>query len=164
MSGKKELLANLRAAYDAWETLLADRSEAEIAAKSLPAGWSIGDVVAHLLAWQQISIARLEAALRNTEPKLPVWLAGANPFFAEEHTDDFNARIVKIYRDQAWSSVHRTWREGFLRFLDLGAAIPEDRMFDPERFPWLKGYALSAVLHGSYEHHQEHLDALAAAR
>jgi hypothetical protein len=38
-------------------------------------------------------------------------------------------------------------------------------MFDTKRYPWLGGYALSAVLEGSLEHHREHLDqALARPR
>lgn len=148
--------------FDSWEEFLARRSEEDVTAKCPASEWSIRDVIAHLRAWQQVSIARLEAALLDREPQFPSWLGGADPFFAEDHADEFNARIYEIHRQRSWSSVYQSWREGFLRFLELAEAIPETMLSETERFPWLRGYALSAVLHGSYEHHQEHLAQLSA--
>jgi hypothetical protein len=98
---KQELLASLRAVFNSWEKLLAGESEEEITVQRFAAYWSTKDVIAHLRAWQQISIARLEAAILDTEPEFPTWLAGADPFFAEDHTDEFNARIYEIYHDQS---------------------------------------------------------------
>lgn len=161
-SNKHELLASLREVFRSWEKLLAAKSEEDITARRGPEDWSISDVIAHLTAWQQVSIARLEAALLETEPEFPAWLAGADPFCAEDNVDDFNSRIYRISRGQSWSSVYRDWTEGFIRFLELAEAIPENRMLDTERYPWLQGYALSAVLQGSWEHHQEHLELFTA--
>jgi hypothetical protein len=159
MDKKQELLASLRDVFDSWEKLVTNTTEEELTAKRLPTDWSIKDVIAHLMAWQQISIARLHAALRDSEPEFPAWLGGADPYFAEEHTDEFNARIYEIYHSQSWPSVHRAWREGFLHFLELAESVPEEKMLDARLYPWLNGYALSAVLQGSCEHHEEHLEA-----
>jgi hypothetical protein len=56
--------------------------------------------------------------------------------------------------------VYQDWRAGFQRFLELGAAIPETDLVSVGRYAWLEGYALIAVLQGSYEHHQEHAEYL----
>jgi hypothetical protein len=162
MSNKRELLADLRAEFHSWENVLADKNEAEITARRHAGDWSISDVIGHLRAWQQVSVARLEAALLNIEPDFPAWLEGADPFFAEDHVEDFNARIYAACRDQSWSSLRRDWREGFLRLIESAEAIPEEAMFDAERYVWLKGYALSAVLQGTCEHNREHLESLSA--
>ena len=106
MNDKQELLASLRAVFGDWEDLLADKSESEINAKGRADGWSIKDVIAHLMAWQQISIARLRATKLDAEPEYPAWLEGADPFFAEDHTGQFNARIRQIYQDEPWSIVY----------------------------------------------------------
>jgi hypothetical protein len=161
MTDRQELLSRVRAVFDSWQKLLAGICEEEITAQPFPAGWSIKDVIAHLRAWQQISIAPLEAAVLNTTPVFPTWLAGFDPFFAEEHTDAFNARIYELTHDQPWSIVHRAWKDGYQRFLDLAEAIPEKEIFDAKRYEWLNGYPLSAVIEGSCEHHQEHLEDLA---
>lgn len=158
---KEQILATLRGEYDRWEELLAGLSEEQITAAQLPADWSIKDVIAHLRAWQQVSIARLEAAQNDQEPLFPSWLAGSDPE-SEGDLEQFNARIYESYREQPWSRVHRDWRDGFLSFLKLGEEIPETELLDTEKYPWLKGYSLFAVLQGSYEHHREHLEPLLA--
>jgi hypothetical protein len=159
MNDKQQMLTTLREVFNRWETLLAGLSEAQITAPQPGDNLSIKDVIAHLRAWQQVSIARLEAAQRNQEPVFPAWLRGSHPD-SEEETDEFNARIYETYQEQSWSQVHQAWREGFLRFLELGEAIPEELLLDTERYPWLNGYALFAVLRGSYGHHEEHLEPL----
>ena len=63
MNDKQRVLTMLREEFKSWEQLLASLSEEQITAPQLPANWSIKDVIAHLRAWQQRSIARLEAAL-----------------------------------------------------------------------------------------------------
>jgi len=162
VNDKKQMLTMLKEEFGRWEELLAGLTEAQITAPSLPASWSIKDVVAHLMAWQQVSITRLEAARRNQEPVFPGWLAGLDPE-SEKALDQFNGRIYETHRAQPWSRVYQDWRDGFLRFLKLAEEIPEDELLDREKYPWLKGYALLAVLQGCYEHHHDdHLQPLLA--
>jgi hypothetical protein len=162
MNDKQQILTMLKEEFTRWEELLASLSEAQITAPHLPANLSSKDVIAHLRAWQQVSIARLEAAQLNQEPVFPNWLAGLDPE-SEADRDQFNARIYETYHQQPWSRVHQDWRDGFLRFLKLGEAMPENDLLATEKYPWLKGYALFAVLQGSYEHHHDdHLEPLLA--
>jgi hypothetical protein len=159
MNDKQGILSALREEFNRWEALLASLSEEQITAPRLPDNWSIKDVIAHLRAWQQRSIARLEAALLDQAPEYPAWPAQFDPE-AEGQPHDLNAWLYAKDRDRAWPSVHRDWREGFLRFLELGNTIPEPDLLAAGRYAWLEGYALSAVLHGSYEHHREHAEYL----
>jgi len=159
MTDKKQFITMLKEEFDRWEELLAGLSEEQITAPQLAGDWSIKDVLGHLRAWQQVSIARLEAAGLGKEPVFPDWVQGADP--DSDEADEFNARIHETYRDQPWSNVHQVWRDGFLKFLKLGEEIPEHDLLDTGKYPWLKGYALSAVLEGSYEHHHiDHLEPL----
>lgn len=160
MNEYQELLTSLRQAHQGWEELLAVRTEAELTAPRLVGAWSIKDVVAHLAAWQQISIARMRAAAEGGAPQHPDWLGGSDPFFAEEHTDDFNQRIYEQKRQEPWSNVYETWSSGFRRFIELCETIPAEHMFDRSRHEWLKGHDLAAVVRGSRDHHLEHLAAV----
>ncbi len=161
MNDKNQLIAMLRDEFKSWEDLLAGIREEQITAAPHGSKMSIKDVIGHLRAWQQVSIARVDAALHNREPVMPEWLAGLHPEAESEAINDqYNEWIYEIYRAQTWASVHRVWREGFLRLLELAEQIPEQDLLAVERYPWLKGYALSAVLEGTFGHHQEHLDSL----
>jgi hypothetical protein len=157
MNMKQHILTALREEFNRWEELLASMSEEQITAPHLPSHWSIKDVIAHLRAWQQRSIARLRAAQLDREPEFPQWPTKSDPD-SEDNPDEVNAWIYETYREQPWSSVHRDWREGFLQFLELAEPISERDLLDSSRYPWLKGYPLSLILLASYDHHQEHLE------
>jgi hypothetical protein len=176
MNGKAPTIAMLRKEFARLEELLAGLNQTQITTPITPSKWSIKDVVAHLRAWQQVSIARLEAAQLNKdpvsiarleaarlnkEPVLPDWLAGLDPE-SEKDLEQFNATIYETWREQPWSRIHQSWRDGFLWLLELGEGLPENALLDTEKYPWLKGYALLDVLQGSCEHHREHLDSLIA--
>ena len=162
MNDKSQMIAMLDEEFHSWEAVLAGMSEAQATTPLLPSDWSIKDVLAHLRAWQQVSIARLEAALDNTEPELPIWLAGLSPD-SDEYLEKFNDWIYQAYRERPWANVYQVWREGFLHFLELAQAIPEQDLLEAGRYPWLEGNPLIAVLRGTYKHHHdEHLQPLLA--
>jgi hypothetical protein len=163
MNDKAQVKTLLRDIYNRWEYFLASLSEAQITVPNHFGHWSIKDVVAHLRAWQQVSIARLEAALEDHEPEFSDWPPGFDP---EPPThadlDKINAWVYETHRDQPWPQVHAEWRAGFVHFLDLAQAIPEAELFERGRHPWLDDYPLAAVLEGSCAHHEEHLEPLLA--
>lgn len=164
MEEKQRIMTMLRSELRRWEALIASLSSAQLTTPLLPNHQSMKDVLAHLYAWQQVSIARLEAAQRNAEPVFPEWLAGLDPE-SETDREDFNARIHATYHAQPWSQVYQKWYAGFQWFLKLADAIPTADLLDATKYPWLKGYPLIAVLHGSYEHHHhDHLAPLLAWR
>lgn len=162
MNRKRELMAELRAAYGEWEQPLSTADEG-LGARRVTSKWTLKDLVAHVMAWQQITIARLEAAIAGGEPKLPAWLEGADPAFANEHVHEYNAKIYDMYQAQSWGEVHRAWGDGFAHLIELAETIEEEALLDAGRHPWLGGYALADVLFGTCEHHREHLDALLRA-
>ena len=159
MNNKQQLLTALREEFNRWEALLASLSEAQITTPALPENWSVKDVIAHLRAWQQRSVARLEAAQLDREPAYPRWPAQFDPE-AEGQPHDLNAWLYQQSRGQPWPSVHADWRAGFLRFIELAAAIPEKDLLNPQKYPWMEGQPLAGSLQASYEHHQEHAEYL----
>src|SRR5947208_3318623 len=72
MNMKTHILTALKEQVDHWESLLAEMNEEQITAPQLPSTWSVKDIIAHLRAWQQRSIARLDAARLNREPEFQV--------------------------------------------------------------------------------------------
>ena len=124
MNMQEHILAALSEQFARWDELLADLSTEQITAPHFDFDWSIKDVLAHLWGWQLISNARLEAAVLNRDPEFPRWMAGSHADW-EENADQTNAGIYATYHSKSWSEVHQNWRDGFRRFLELGAAISE---------------------------------------
>jgi hypothetical protein len=133
MNDKIEILATLKEEFNRWEELLNSLSETQLTTPLTPSHWTPKDVVAHLRAWQQVSIAKLDAALLKTKPVYPDWYPGEHPA-AGADTDNVNAQIYELYRDQDWSHVHQIWRDGFLRFMTLAEAIPEKELFETGKY------------------------------
>ena len=71
MTNKSEILAMLRSEFDHWEEVLNSLSVEQITAPKFISEWSIQDTVAHLMAWQKRSIARLEAPASIKNPSFP---------------------------------------------------------------------------------------------
>ena len=159
MNMKDHILAALREQFNSWEELLATMSEEQITTPYFDFGWSIKDVIAHLWAWQQVSIARMEGGLHNREPEFPKWIVDIGEDW-EESADRVNALTYESNHEKPWSEVYQNWREGFLRLLELGNAICERDLLDGGRYLWLEGYSLAFILVASYDHHQEHLEKL----
>jgi hypothetical protein len=154
-NSKASLLGKLNSQREQWESLLAGLEEAQLVAPVVPDQHSIKDVMAHLMAWQRLTVARLEAALKDETPPPPEWPQDLDE---EHHTDEINEWFFQTYRPWSLAEVLREWRRVFQRVLDLGEALSEEAL--AERYPWLEGAPLSAVLAGSYEHHEEHLVSL----
>jgi hypothetical protein len=71
---KEHILAALREQFESWNELLGNLSEKQITAPRFDLDWSIKDVVTHLRAWQQISIARTESGVLDRVPQYLGWI------------------------------------------------------------------------------------------
>jgi hypothetical protein len=156
---KQQLLAMLQEVYNDWEELLAGPSEEQITAANLPDNWSIKDVIAHLWGWQQLSVARAEAALENKAPQYPAWPEDLDPDL-EEDVDRTNAWIYETNKGRTWPDVYAAWKSQFLRFIELSAQTPESDLFTKGRYAWMGDYPLVESPLGTYEHHREHIEDL----
>ena len=159
MNMKEHILAALREQFERWEALLSSLTEEQINTQRFDLNWSIKDIMAHLWAWQQISIARLEGGVKDRDPELPKWIIDSVENW-EEEADQVNALTFELNHEKPWSQIYQTWRASFLSLLEVGNKLSERNLLDGDRYPWLKGYSLAFILVASYEHHQEHFEKL----
>lgn len=159
MNMKNHILIALKEEFNHWEELLASLNSDQISVLRVLGEWSTKDVINHLWVWQQISIARMEAATLNREPEFPKWVAELQADW-EDNADQTNAQIHETYHKLPWSKAYQNWRKGFLQLLESGEKIPEKDLLDSSRYPWLDGSSLAGILLASYDHHQEHLEKL----
>ena len=153
---KQQMLILLENELKQWEELIADLSEDKIITAPLANAWTVKDLFAHLMAWDQLVIARLDAAKFDREPIMPEWVI-ETPLDLDEtlKLKQLNAKIHSLYRELSWEQVYQSWKANFLKILTLGKEISEADLLVTGRYPWLKGYSLMANLQGTYEHHHE---------
>jgi len=154
MSMKDHILLAMKELFEKWENSLSLLKEEQVTKKLGDSDWTIKDNLAHLWAWQQRTLARVEAAGEDREPVMPAW--ANTPDFNQVDVDVINARIYESNRNKSWNEVHQNWKEGFQRLLDAASKVGERDMLDAERFAWLKDYSLAHFLLSSYDHHLEH--------
>lgn len=159
MRDKAALLDSLHEELGRWEAFLATVDAQTATAVPPGRDRSLKDDLAHLYAWQGITLARLEAAAAGGEPDFGAWPEGLSPN-DEEDLEPVNAWIYARYRERPWAEVYAAWHGRYLAVLEAAAALPAEALFGQDRYPWLAGYALSDVLAGTWEHHQEHFEDL----
>jgi hypothetical protein len=159
MNMKEHILAALKEQFENWEKLLNTLNEEQLTTPHFDLDWSIKDVVAHLWAWQQISIARVEGGLQDREPDFPAWIVDSIESW-EEDANRVNALTFDRNHEKPWAEIYRNWKSGFTQFLELGEATSERDLLDTSRYAWLNGYSLALILIASYDHHQEHFEKL----
>jgi hypothetical protein len=159
MNMKGHILAGLKEQFDQWQELLSKLTEAQITAPHFDEDWSIQDVMNHLWGWQQITLARMEAAAQDHAPIFPAWVIELGSTWQED-ADLTNAQIYKTFHTQPWSETYQNWQRGYLHLLSTSERISERDLLDGDRYPWLNGHAPAAYLIATYDHHQEHLEKL----
>lgn len=159
MNLQAHILSAMREQFAGWETILG--SDPRLPDLLTLGDWTTKDVLIHLWAWQQVTLARIDAALQHGEPVFPTLFTEISGDW-EEEADRTNAHVYEACHSQSWSTVHGNWRSGYLRLLELAAQVPEIELLDTGKFPWLNGWSPAFVLIASYDHHKEHFDKLLA--
>lgn len=156
LNTKSQMLDSIRAHRARWEALLAEVGEERMLEPGLMESWTFKDVAAHLTGWRERATnARLEAGMRNEPPGPPPW-----PLELDEEDDEdvqvINQWIYQRNRDRSLSEVLADARHSWQRMEVAVEGLSEQVLTDPDRFPWMNGYALGDVVPGSSGHFEEH--------
>jgi hypothetical protein len=149
-------LAAIDQERSAWEDLLGRIGESRMLEPGPMGEWSLKDLLAHLAAWSDRRLDRLEAAAHGQDEPAPSWPAGLD----DEHA--INEWVHGQTAERLLGEVVEEFRQGFARLAAVVQMLPEDALNDPRRFPWLEGESVgSAIVSGSWfshwhdEHEQE---------
>ncbi|MGH2617345.1 MAG: ClbS/DfsB family four-helix bundle protein [Thermomicrobiales bacterium] len=153
LNDRDALLKAVRSLRDDIERVVTEAGEVGETRPDSADEWTCKDLIAHLTSWRLTTVARLEAGLRGEEPAMP-WPA---PLDEDGDLDEINHWFFETNRDKPFAEIVRESRETIARVERAIAALPERDLLEPDRFPWLAGYALGpAVVHGTLEHYREH--------
>jgi hypothetical protein len=163
-TSKEQALDRIERERASWDALRAEVGEGRMERPGAAGAWTFKDVVAHLNAWRRRSLARLEAGRRGQPLPPPEWPAEFTDE-TDEGVERINAWIYEANRGRPLRDVLAESREQFRQLSSIVAALPEEELTDPGRFPWTGGTSLArAILGGDiFSHlHEEHEPAIRA--
>jgi hypothetical protein len=146
---KKELLSEIqreRSALDDTLALLSDRQMTKPGVTR--GGWSVKDVLAHLVEWQQMNLDWYAAGLRGETPAMPA------PGFTLRELPRLNQKIYRKHHRRSLQAVMRDYRSYHERVVELIKTLPDPDLVTLERFSWTgPSWTLSDYLRASTAAH-----------
>lgn len=135
---KAELLSRIEAERAHWQELVAEVGVARMEEPGPMGRWTFKDLAAHLTGWRERTIARLEAAGRgepDPPPPWPVALTG---------DDEINDWIQDEGTRRPLAAILGEADASYRRLAAAVAALPEEDVTRPDRFPWMADTALAS--------------------
>jgi hypothetical protein len=111
-------------------------------------GWSVKDILAHLVEWQRMNLDWYAAGLRGEKPSMPA------PGFTLRELPRLNAMIYRKHHRRSLQAVMRDYRSYHERVVALVKAVPDPDLVTLGRFPWTgPSWTLSDYLRASTAAH-----------
>lgn len=147
-STKAELLDAIRCQREALEDVVAGLSREQMAAAGVINGWTVKDLLAHIVAWEQRMVHWVGQYLAGGVPDLPGdW----------DDINRLNAISYKENKDRSLDDVLEGFGKSYPLALQTAEATSEADLLDPERFPARGGRPLwIMVAANTFWHYQEH--------
>jgi len=146
---KKDLLKEIqieRAALDEALSLLTRRQMTQ--AGVTRGGWSVKDILAHLVEWQQMNFDWYEAGLRGEKPAMPA------PGFTLRELPRLNQMIYRKHHRRPLQDVLNDYKVNHDRTVALIQSLPDKDLITLERYSWTgPSWTLSDYLRASSAAH-----------
>ncbi|MFN4294522.1 MAG: ClbS/DfsB family four-helix bundle protein [Thermoflexales bacterium] len=136
---KAELISRIESERRALEETLARIPAEDMLAEGVVGWWSVKDVLAHIAMWYSRAVTLLFQAERGGALQLP----------RSNATDwsDINARDYASQKDRPLDRIQADFHGAHQQLIKrLNAWADEAALFDPRRYPALKGRALADYL------------------
>ena len=93
-------------------------------------GWSVKDVLAHLVEWQQMNLDWYAAGLRGEKPAMPA------PGYTLRELPRLNQMIYRKHHRRSLKAVLNDYETYHQRIVELIESVPEADLITLERFSW----------------------------
>lgn len=149
---KDRLLAWMQEERRALEETIGELDEAQMVRPGLEGGWTVKDVLAHIVAWEQLMCRWLQEAIAGQVPDRP------------GDSDDIDRRNEAIYeanRERPLAEVLEDFARSYQRSLEVVRGLPEEPLFDADYYAWREGNPLWYMVGGNtFWHYKEHNKAI----
>lgn len=128
---KEDLLEEITVERAALDEAIASLSQREMTRAGVtPGGWSVKDILAHVVDWQDRTLGWYEAGLKGEKPAVP------GDGFTMRELPLLNQMIWRRHRRRSLKAVLEDYRKYHERMLELIDAVDEDDMVTLNRWSW----------------------------
>lgn len=128
---KQDLIAEIQVEKERLDTLIENlENEAMTAAGVTPSGWSVKDILGHLIEWQQLNISWYRAGVLGEKPAVPA------EGFSWRETSQLNQLIFLKHKDRDLVLIRRDFGTSHQAMLDLIAEAQDDQFNKVGHFSW----------------------------
>jgi hypothetical protein len=146
---RQELLNEVRRERDALDDTLALLTPGQMTKAGVTrGGWSVKDVLAHLVEWQRMNLDWYAAGLRGEKPAMPA------PGFTLRELPRLNEMIHRRHHRRSLQAVLRDYRSYHERVVALIEVLPDTDLVTLGRYSWTgPSWTLSDYLRASTAAH-----------
>ena len=137
---KEQLLQQIEKERSALEAFLSTLTPDEMIRPGALGPWSVKDVMAHLLEWEQMFLGWYKAGLKGKVAEKPA--SG----FKWNQLPQLNQKIYERYSGQSLQEVQKQSRASYRQVLKTLQGLSEEDLFEHNRFAWTEKHTLLAFI------------------
>ena len=130
---KKKLVELTRSSRSAFSALLGQLTEEQMLQRNVQGVWSVKDILAHVVDWEQRMTRWLGEAVRGETPAMPA------PGLTWDDLDRLHQETYLAHRDEPLGQVLAEFEQLEASVLEAIQAVPESDLSTTDRFPWTDG-------------------------
>jgi hypothetical protein len=146
-TSKAQLLKDIHTERGRLERLLSSLSAEDLARPGVTGNWSVKDLLAHLVAWEQLFIDWYQAGLKGSAFAItPVGMS-------KNAIHEINQRIYDQNKSRTLDDVLTKFHASYKYIVSLIEGIPEQDIFAHARFSWTGKLKLADYIAGNTCNH-----------
>ncbi len=131
-TSKTDLLAAIEKERAALKAELSKLSSEQLMETGMVGEWSVKDVLAHLIEWEQMCLGWYSAGLKDEIPDLPA------KGFKWNETPALNQHIYEKYRDAPLADIQAKFNASHEQILSVIQETSNEDLFTAGRYRWTK--------------------------
>jgi hypothetical protein len=146
-TSKVKLLKDIVTERRRLEKNLAALSEEEMIQPGVTGNWSVKDILAHIVAWEELFLNWYRSGIQGHTPERPpVGLS-------QRAIDELNQEIYEKHRDRALEEIKAEFSASYQQVRAAIEEIPEEEMFARGRYGWTGKLTLADYIAGNTSNH-----------
>jgi hypothetical protein len=143
----KTLLETIEFERNALESLLAELSPDRMTEPGMVGEWSVKDVLAHLLEWEQMVLCWHSAGLTGKVPITP------SEEFNWAQLPQLNQQIFEKSQNRPLADIQKEFAASYKKTLKIIQGLSDEDLFTRGRYAWTKNNTLGAYFISSTSSH-----------